>query len=752
VTSEFRIIGEPVPRADGVEKVTGRARYTADVLLPGTLWGKTLHSTRPHARILRIDVERARQLPGVHAVITGADVSPGLYGRAIKDMPVLAQDVVRYAGERIAAVAAEDEDIAKRALDLIEVEYDDLPAVFDIDEALAPDAPILHPDYEQYPGARPLEAPSNAYFHTRVDRGDLEAGFAEADLVIERTYRTPRQHQAYLEPHSVLVSLEGDRVHAWTSSKVPYATRDSLAFTTGIPAEQIVVHHAYIGGDFGGKGTPLELPVCYELARASGRPVRMVCDYLEEFLAGSPRHATLTRLKTGVRRDGTLLAHQVQFYVNCGAYAGYKPLGVINSGAQAAGPYRIPNTRVESIQVYTNTVPGGHMRAPGGPQATFALESHLDEVAQAVGIDPLEIRLRNLIVEGDESASGDRFQHVRAIETLQAAVDAAGYSAPRASHVGRGIAVAQHASGGGQGNALLTLRPDGTALLGTPIFDQGTGTYTTLLQIVAEELAMDPEDVQLDLWQTGVVATDSGIGGSRGTRVNTAVAHEVAQDAIRALLHLAAEQLEVPEAALRWEDGAIREANGTGPAIPWPELLARAGREVTGRAEVDVQGRARVTGFAAQVAEVSVDPETGEVRVLRFTTAHDVGRVMNPIGHQGQVNGGVVQGIGFALMEELTFEDDRVTSLSFGDYKIPSPRDIPPLRTALVESEAGDGPYLVKGIGENSNTAVAAAIANAVADAAGVRIFDLPITPEKVLRALREPRAASAEAGGHHAG
>ena len=735
--AEYRSIGAPTPRVEGPEKATGRARYTADHSLPGAMWGKVLHSHRTHARVVSVDTSQAERLPGVHAVITGADVRGRLYGRRIKDMPVLADDRVRYFGERVAAVAADDLDIARRAVDLIEVEYEDLPAVFDVPDALDEGAPILHPDYGSYPGSSPLDAPSNRYYVDVSERGDVEAAFAQADVVVENTYETPRVHQAYLEPHSALVSIEEGRVHVWASSKVPHATRDSLAFTAGISPDEIVVHHAHIGGDFGGKGTPLDLPICYFLAKASGRPVRMVADYVEEFMAGSPRHSTLIHLKTGVMLDGTMIAHHVRFFVNCGAYAAYKPAGRIGGAQRAAGPYRVPNSRVESIQVYTNTVPGGHMRAPGAPQAVFALESQLDEIARRFEMDPLDFRLRNIIAEGDEAASGERFDGIRARETLEAAADAAGYRDPRPQFVGRGLAVGDHGAGGGEGSAEVTLRPDGSIVLGTPIFDQGTGTYTTLIQVVAEELQVPTGRIELDIWNTDAIESDSGIGGSRATRVNTAAAYQAVQAAKRALVAFLAQRLGAPEheVVLRGDD--VELPGGDAPR-QWADVLAEAGESVTGRSHVDERAPTNVTGFAAQVAEVSVDPETGQVRVLRFTTAHDVGRILNPVGHQGQINGGVIQGLGYALMEELSVEDGQVTSLSFGDYKIPTIRDIPPLQTVLIESDSGVGPYQIKSIGETPNTLVAAAIANAVADAVGVRVRDLPITAEKVYRALRE--------------
>lgn len=736
----YRVIGTPTPRVDGVAKVTGRARYAADIPLEGLLWGKVLHSPYPHARILRIDTSAALALPGVHAVITGADVGEGLYGRmAVRDIPALARDRVRFFGERVAAVAAEDEDTAQRAIDLIEVEYEELPAVFTAEEALNADAPTLHPNYASYRGATPGPF-NNSFAYTKRERGNLEAGFAEADVIVERVYSTQRVHQAYMETQAVAVYVDGETVQVWAPSKVPYNLRDSLATAVGIPIESVIINHAYIGGDFGGKGTPPDLPIAYYLSKATGRPVRIVPDYLEEFLAGDPRHQVDIKLKTGVKRDGTLVAHQVQFRVNCGAYAGFKPRGAIGGAAQSAGPYNIPNTRVESLHVYTNTVPGGHMRAPGEPQGMFAIESHMDEVARAIGMDPVDLRVRNLIEDGDESAAGEILHDVHAKATLWAAVKASGYYEPKAPNVGRGVAVGDRGPGGGVGTAQITLRADGSALLHTPVFDQGTGQHTTIRQVVAEEIGIDPLRIDVEVWSTAteLVETDSGLGGSRGTRVNTLAAHEASQNLKAELRRIAIRELEWPEdVETRYENGRFYRI-GTPESVTWQELVQRNGAEVSAIGRVDDTGPLHISGFSVQVAEVEVDPETGEVKLRKFTTAHDVGRIINPVGHQGQINGGFMQGLGYALMEELKVEDGRVTTLSFGDYKIPTARDIPVLETVLVEHESGAGPYAVKGIGENAIGPVAPAIANAIADATGVRITSLPITAEKVYRRLKE--------------
>ena len=737
----YRVIGQPTQRSDGPEKVTGQARYSADVLLPGTLWGKTLLSPHAHARITRIDTAQAAALPGVLAVITGADVGDQLYGRVVKDIPVLAGGVVRFIGERVAAVAAVDRETAQQAVDLIEVDYEPLLPVFDPLEALESGAPVLHPNAGSYIGIEPQDVPSNAYHWSHHEKGDLEQGMAEADLVIANAYRTQRQHQLYMEPQNCTVWIDDDdRVQVWTGSKVPYNTKESLAAAVGIAPERVLLHHTHIGGDFGGKGTPSDLPICYFLAAHSGRPVKMLKDYVEEFTAGNPRHEVVIRLKTGVKRDGTMTAHHVEFFVNCGAYAGYKPRGLIGGATAAAGPYRVPHSKVDAAHVYTNTVPGGFMRAPGDPQGVFAIESHIDEIARQLEMDPLEFRRLNLINDGEESASGDLWQDVRVKETLEAAIEASGYRKSSGPDTGWGVAIAYRAPGGGQGTASVTLGVDGSVAIGTPIYDQGTSTYTTLQQVVAEEFGVAPEQIRIDIWETDAIKFDSGVAGSRATRVNTIAAYEAAQAARLELASLATDVLGWPREHLTAEGGSVRRTD-TQESMSWQDLVARAGRPVTGQASVDEMSRAPVTAFVAQVAEVGVDPETGQVRLVNFTTAHDIGEIVNPIGHQGQIDGAVMQGIGYALMEELTVEDGRVTNVSFADYKAPTVADIPPMKTVLLPGATGVGPYGIKGIGENPVCPVAPAIANAVADATGVRIRELPITAEKVHEGLRGGKA-----------
>jgi CO/xanthine dehydrogenase Mo-binding subunit len=740
-TMLYTTIGQPTTRVEGREKVTGATHYTADVALPGTLWGRALRSPYPHARIIRIDTSRAQQVPGVHAVLTGADVRGIRYGRRLFDVPVLAEDRVRFVGERVAAVAAEDRDTAEAALVLIDVEYEELPAVLDPQEALGEDAPILHPDVNSYIGLpRPLEKPSNAFVRDVWSKGNIEVGFAQADRIIENTFTVPRQHQAYLETHSCLVWIDDQgRVQIWASTKVPYQVKEQLSVALGLPKERIRLNPIAIGGDYGGKGSPMDIPLAYCLARRTGRPLKMVMDYVEEFTAGNPRHAAVIQLKTGVKREGSIVAHQARVLFDSGAYGGFKPTPTVNLGgaSKAGGPYKIAHVYIEGIQVYTNTIPGGFMRAPGEPQTLFATESHIDCIARQLGMDPLDFRLKNLIEEGDETPIGTRYQGIRAKETLEAAVAAAGYRTAKAPNVGRGIAIGERPPAGGESHAAVTLNPDGSVIVHTSIFEPGTGTYTILRQIVAEELQLSLHRIEVRVWDTDGVPFDTGVGGSRVTRVAGQAAYQAAREASRTVCRVAADVLDWPEESMTLRGAEVIHQE-TGESHPWATILQRWGHPVVGRGAVQDMHPSPVTSFTAQVAEVLVDPETGEVQLLRFTSAHDVGRVLNPVDHQGQIEGAVVQGIGYGLSEELGVVEGRVESAHFGDYKIPNVKDIPEMKTVVLASESGPGPYNAKGIGENPSGPVAPAIANAVQDAVGARIRDLPITAEKVYRALAE--------------
>ena len=737
-----QMVGRSIPRTDGREKVTGAARYAADVRREGTLWGKVLRSPYPHARIRHIDASQADRVPGVHAVLTGADLAGAMCGRRIVDMPLLASGVVRFVGEPVAAVAAVDEDTAQQALDSIEVTYAELPAVFDAEEAAGTDAPLLHPGFNGYAGVTLQDTPSNVYATPIWGQGEPEEGFADADLTIEGTYTAAVVHQAYMEPHTCLVETASDGgMEVWASNKAPHYIREQVARATGVPAPLVRIHHVVIGGDFGGKGSAMNIPLCYFLAKAARRPVLMVMDYAEEFAAGNPRHAARIHVKMGLKRDGTFVACHVEGTFNTGAYAAFVPLGFLPGPRHAVGPYRIPHAKVVARHVYTNQVPSGHMRGPGEPQAIFAVESHIDVIARTLGLDPADVRLRNVVRDGDANALGERYHDLHGAETIEVALEAAGYHAPRpapAPHLryGRGVAIGERAPGGGETHASVTFRTDGSVVVHTSIFEQGSGTYTTMRQIVADVLGIPLDRIDLAVWDTDETGFDSGAGASRNSRMASEAAYDAATEAREALFRLAAELEGWPDDRMRFDGDAVCNTD-TSQTIALTDLLARTDRTVSGRADYKDPTHANVTAFTVQVAEVAVDVETGQVSLLRFTSVHDAGRVLNPQGHDGQIRGGAMQGIGYGLMEELPIRDGRVATPSFADYKVPSIADIPEMQAIAVESDGGVGPFNIKGIGENPVAPVAPAIANAVDDAVGVRIHDLPITAEKVYAALR---------------
>ncbi len=762
----YSVIGQPVARGEGGDKVSGKAVYPADIALPGMLWGKVLRSPFPHARIVRIDTTRASRVPGVHTVLTGRDLPDRRVGRRLRDMPVLARDKVLFVGEKVAAVAAEDSDAAEEALLLIDVEYEELPAVFDPLEAMTETAPVLHEGMASYEGLpQPASSINNVFAHNIWAKGDVESGFLESDLVFEHTFTTQLMHQAYIEPHACVVSVDPSqkdgRVQVWVNNKDPFVLRTQLAAVWGMPEDRIRLNPCSIGGDFGGKGSFMDVPLCYYLALHSRRPVKMVMGYIQELMAGNPRHPARITLKTGVKRDGRLWARQARVVFNSGAYGAFKPTVYLRGADHSGGAYRIPHVHIESYMAYTNNIPCGHMRAPAKPQVIFAVESHMDMIAHEMGLDPYDFRLRNVLRDGDASPTGERWHNIRAEEALRRAAEAAQWGTPPSSlakgggrgvgksSVGRGIAISDLVQGTGQFAARVTLDEHGKATLVMALWDTGTGSHTILRQMVAEELAIPVEDVGIALQDTDALPFSSGSGGSRVTYTAGQAVLGAAIGLRKKLTALAAELYGWPEERIVLRQGRVFVEEGPERGVPLRELAARA------IAAVQVHGEpvepsplvgemtytstpSEVTSFCAQVAEVEVDPETGQVTVNKMVTAHDVGTVINPLAHQGQIEGGVVQGLGYALMEEMKTEEGRISTLSLGEYKIPTIKDVPELVTVLLEeSPSGPAPYHGKGIGEASNIPVAGAIANAVYDAIGVRITDLPITAEKVLFAIK---------------
>ena len=730
-------IGRSITRGEGPDKVTGKSIYTADISVPGMLWGRVLRSPYPYARIVSIDTSKALALPGVYAVVTGQDVPETRVGRRMLDMPILAQDVVRFVGEKVAAVAAGSKDICDEALLLIEVEYEELDAVFDAEEAMESSAPDLHPDMDSYTGLpQPPSGIKNTFAHITWEKGDIEQGFKESDIIFEHSFNAQLMHQAYIEPHACIVDAsEGKQVNIWANNKDPYMLRDQVSAAWGVPTENIVLHPTSIGGDFGGKGSFMDVPLCYYLSKYSGRPVKMVMDYIQELMAGNPRHPAVMTIKTGVMKDGTIVARQARAIFDSGAYGAFKPRAYLGGADHLCGVYRMPNARIDSYTVYTNNVPRGHMRSPAKPQVVFAVESHMDMIAAELHMDPYEFRLKNVMREGDASPIGRHWSQIKALDTLEAANKAANVRDARPANTGIGMAMTDLVQGTGQFAAKIGLSDEGKPELHMAFWDTGTGSHTVLRQMVAEELTLNTSDVQIILETTANMPFSAGSGGSRVTLSAGKAVVAAAVDLRQKLVEAASPLLDAPEDQVSLQNGLLMAA---GRSVTIAEVLAATGSEsLTGEAHQTPEAP-DLTSFCTQIAEVHVDPETGEITVNKIISAHDIGAILNPLNHQGQIEGGMIQGLGYALMEELELEDGHISNLSFGDYKIPTSADIPTMETVLIQGDVGPAPYESKGIGESSNIPVAGAIANAVFDAVGVRITDLPVTADKVLSKLQE--------------
>jgi carbon-monoxide dehydrogenase large subunit len=737
------VIGAPVARVDGPDKVSGRALYAADINLPGMLWGKILRSPHPHALIRRIDCIRARRVPGVKAVISGRDIPNHFMGKMIYDMPVLCWDRVRFVGDRVAAVAADTVDAAEEALELIDVEYEELPAVFDPLEAIKLGSPLIHENVAMYDGA-PKERLAldvhNGLTRLAWRKGDIDQGFRKADLVFEHMFRIPARHQGYIEPHAGAIAIDGDgRVQVWASVKNPFGVRAELAHAVALPEEKIRINVVSVGGEFGGKGGAFDLPVAYFLARQAGRPVKIVMNYAEELTASNPAHPTVVTIRSAVMRDGRIVARYIRAVHASGAYGALKPNASLATWHYAGGLYQVESSSIEYLQVYTNTVPGGYFRSPGSVQTFFALESHTDIIARGLAMDPAEFRLKNLIGEGGEDALGQRLRNVSFRPVVQAVLEASAWNKPkRGPGWGRGIALYGRHIGGDDTGIILSVEPDATFKVISPTFDQGAGTHTILRQLVAQEMGVSLERVQVVVGDTDSAPRDSGARASRVTYVAGRAVVQACRELREQLATHAARILECAPEDAAFEKGKFALRQDPSQEINLTRLLARAGGPLSVVVHENAPYPKDVTYLCAQVAEVYVDSETGQVRLHRLVTAHDVGTIINPLTHQGQIDGGVVMGLGQALLEELIMENGRIANGSFGDYRLPTVGDIPELKTVLVRSGGGVAPYDGKAIGELANNSPPAAIANAVADAVGVRLFSLPITAEKIHEALRK--------------
>ncbi|HSE91058.1 MAG TPA: xanthine dehydrogenase family protein molybdopterin-binding subunit [Candidatus Binatia bacterium] len=739
----YKFVGKAVPRLEGAEKVSGKTRYAADVDIPDALWARILRSHLPHARLLTVNSSKALQLPGVRAVITGADIPPVLTGLRMKDMPLLARDRVRYVGEPVAAVAADSTEIADEALSLIDVQYEELPFVTDPVEAIRPGAPVLHQNPGAYKNApeRSTELP-NVQSYGQWSNGDVEAGFKNAACIFEHTFRTPLGFHAYIEPHACTVRInDGGQVEIWASNKAPFTLRDRLARDFGLDPEKIKVHILSVGGDFGGKTSVIEVPVCYFLAERTGKPVKMVNDYTEELTACSHRHPAVITLRTGVDKDGKLCALHARAVFSGGGYAALKANAevTVQGPRRVAGYYRIPAIQVETICAYTTQVPCTQTRTPGSPQTTFAMESQIDIIARELGMDPVAFRMRNLLDDGDAAPFGQKLKGIVVKKTLKKALDVSGWKKPKAKNVGRGVAVYERPSGAGRSGAAITVELDGSVTVKLGVPDVGPGIHTVVQQIVGEVLDLARERVKICVEDTDRSPYDSGTGGSKSTNSVGTAAYQAVSELKQKLISLAAARLECKPEELR--EVKNRYAAPARKPMPFTDVISLAVEQNGGaitHLSVYEPSRAPITSFAAQVAEVEVDSGTGQVNVKKLTTVHDSGKVLNHLTYQGQVDGGVVTGLGFALMEDSSLVDGKIATSHLGEFKMPTIADVPKLTTVLMQEATGPTPFQGKAIAEIPNVPTAAAVANAIADAVGVRLFDLPLTSEKIYAALHQ--------------
>jgi CO/xanthine dehydrogenase Mo-binding subunit len=759
-TRTMRVVGKSLPRVDAPGKVTGTAVYAADFALPGMLVGKVFRSTEPHARIVRLDVTRARSLPGVRAVVSAADVPDVRYGGGLKDETVFAQGKVRYVGQPVAAVAATTPEAAAAALAAIEVVYEPLPVVLDLEAALAPGAPLVHEEWASYTAIPILHRDGNVCNRARIVVGDVERGWEEADRIFEHRFRTGMVHQGYTEPRAAVAQWDSSgTVTVWSNTQLPFEVQNTLAEIFQMPPSKIRVVVPGIGGGFGGKLRVGVEHFAVLLARKTGRAVKVITTSEEELTAAYPRQGTVVELKTGVTNDGRIVAKEGRIWFDTGAFAGSGPGVASVATLVLAGPYRIPNLRLEGFAVYTNKTNCGSYRAPSGPQSNFAVESQMDIIADALGIDPLEFRLKNIVRDGDEGPTGQVLGAVGLEECLRKAAAAIGWSERRPEKWrGKGLACGWWTTTGGSSGVYVKINPDGTVALNTGAAEIGTAALTGAAQVLAEELTVDLADVSVVSADTFSTPFDFGAQGSRTAFAVGNACRAAVTDLKQRIFALAAAQLgvEVDSCALADKhvvaDGKrvsladlarVSQMTGGG-LIAQGTFIAPPTAYDAKRVEGHVYPAFHSPSFHAHAVDLSVDPETGEVTIHRYVVAQDVGFAMNPTYIEGQIEGGVAQGLGQALSEEIVYEGGRVLNANLTDYKMPTTLDMPRVETILVEHPSLAGPYGAKGVGEPPNIEPPAAVANAVAAATGLRVTVLPITAERIALGLQDIGAGGA--------
>ena len=749
-TRKYRWVGTRPIRHDGMDKVTGRAQFGADLAFPDMLWGRVLRSPHAHARIVRIDASKALALPGVKAVVSAADLpelvsaeAGGGEGAAnMRDLSrnVLARDQVLYHGHAVAAVAATSDELAEQALAAIEVEYEPLPAVLSIEAALAPGAPLLHEEMKTRGADANLP---NVASRIVFSRGDPEAAFAASDVVVERTFRTQTVHQGYIEPHAVVARTNADgQSVVWCCTQGPFMVRAYCAAVLGLDVSQLKVIPSEIGGGFGGKTTVYVEPLALLLSRKAGRPVKIVMSREEVFRATGPAGAAKLQVKLGATKDGRLTAGSVRMWYEAGAFPG----SPVQAGAMTVlAPYRLDHFAIEGFDVVVNKPKTAAYRAPGAPQAAFAVESLLDELALKLSLDPIELRLANAAREGTQTPYGPRFKKIGMIETLEAARAHPHYQAPLGPNQGRGVAVGFWFNGGMSSSAELHLTEEGTAVVATGNPDIG-GSRASLAILAAEELGIDVQKVRPVVGDTESVGYTDMTGGSRVTFATGMAVIEAARDVVRQLRERAAKLWDCDPALVAFVDGRCVPAEGSGverEPLSLAEIarkLSSTGGPISGQAQLTARGAG--PGFATHLCDVEVDRETGRVDVIRYTAVQDAGRAVHPGYVEGQMQGGVAQGVGWALHEEYVFDERGVLeNPGFLDYRMPVASDLPMIDTVVVEVPNPGHPYGVRGVGETPIVPPLAAVANAVARATGVRMDALPISPPRLLAALERGAA-----------
>ena len=757
MTPATATIAPKLIRQDGRDKVTGSGRYAADLSLTGMLYGAFRAAGVPHARIRSIDATAARALPGVHAVITAADVPEVRYGAFVRDRTLFARDIVRWEGELIAAVAAATPEIAARAAALIDIDLEVLPTVTDLELAVGPDGQLVHDDWAAYEVDQNVVRQRNVASHSTIVKGDAEAGMAEADIVVKGRYVADGSHAVPIEPRAILAEWQGDHVTIWSSTQVPFAARAGVAETLRLPQNRIRVIVPHLGGGFGAKCEVGFEPHVAALARAAGRPVKVVFSRRDEFvLPDHRRERMIVELETGVRNDGTIVARRGHLIIDNGAYSMDEPFLGQMAGMFAVGPYRVPNVDVAVDVVYTNTQPSGSVRAPTGPTTCWAVEQHHDIVAERVGLDPVEFRRRNLVREGDTGPTGQVFERIGALETLEGAAAKIGWGKPLPDGEAIGIATGWWPSFPGPSGAHLRINADGSGTIVTGAQECGTGAVMALPILAAEVLGMRPDEFRILYQDTDAGPYDGGASGSQTTFNNGRAVIAAATEVREQLLDLAADLLEANRADIELIDGAARVKGSSTASVTIAELASQAAGAglLLGKGSgeppptpavetASCVGRLGGESFAAptfftHAIRVKVDRDTGVVRVLEVAASHESGVVINPVGAAGQIHGGVAMGIGQALTEGVLLSDDgRQRNAYLLDYKLQTVADVPNIHVDFVDAPSPTGgPKGLKGIAEPPCVPTPGAIANAITRAVGVRVNELPMTPERVWSAL----------------